>query len=95
MTTLSSLDEIGILLLEDGEVLLGLPVPDAVGSEEKIHFLERALVGLGVEGPDHGNGDQVAGGEDVEGVFVERVEHDWAKEHLRDSELVKPSPKRK
>ena len=80
--TLRRLHEIRVLLLEDGEVPLGLPVPDTIRSEEEVHFLERALVGLWVEGPDHGNGDDVAGGEDVEGLFVEGLEHDGAKEGL-------------
>ena len=70
VAALGSLDEVGILFLEDGEVLLGFPVPDAVGGEEQVHFFESALVGFGVEGPDHGDGDEIAGGKDVEGVFV-------------------------
>ena len=80
VTALSSLDELGVLLLEDLEVPLGLPVPDAVGCEEQIHFLESALVGLGVQGPDHGKSEDICGGEDVVGFLVQSLEHDRAKE---------------
>ena len=80
VTALGGLDEIGVLLLEDGEVALGLPIPDAVGGEEQIHFLERALVGLRVEGPHHGDGDDVAGAEDVVGVLIEGGEDDGQQE---------------
>lgn len=76
----SSLSDLRVLLLEDGEVALGFPVEDAVGGEEKVHFLEGALIGFGVEGPDHGDGDDVAGTEDVVGLFAERFEHDRAEE---------------
>lgn len=48
VAALSSLDELGVLLLEDLEVPLGFPIPDAVGCEEQVHLLKRALVGLGV-----------------------------------------------
>ena len=48
VTTLGSLDELRILLLEDLEVLLSLPIPDAVGREKQIHLFEGALVGLGI-----------------------------------------------
>lgn len=80
MTALSSLDKLGVLLLENAEVPLGLPVPWAVGSEEKVHLLKSALVGFGVESPNHGEGDQVGGGEDVVSLFVESLEHDRAEE---------------
>lgn len=80
MATLSSLDELGVLFLENLEVPLGIPVPDAVSSEDQIHFLKSALVGLRVQGPDHRNGNDVCSGEDIIGVFLERLEHDRAKE---------------
>lgn len=82
MPALRCLHEVRVLLLEDGEVLLGLPVPDAIRSEEEVHFLEGTLVGLRVKGPNHGDGDDVAGGEDVEGLFVKGLEHDGAEEGL-------------
>lgn len=74
------LDQIRVLLLEEAEVAFGLPVPGAVGREQQVHFLEGALTGLGVEGPDHGEGDDVGGGEDVVGLLLEGLEHDGQKE---------------
>lgn len=68
---LRRLDELGVLLLEDLEVALGLPVPDGVGGEDEVHFLEGALVGFRVEGPDDDDGGGVDGAEEVEGLFVE------------------------
>jgi len=68
------------LLLQRLEVLLRLPIPDAVGREEQINLLERALVRLGVQRPNHGNGDGVACSEDVERLLAEGVEHDGAEE---------------
>ena len=82
VAVLRGLDELGVLFLEQGEVALRLPVPDAVGGEEEVHLLEGALVRFRVEGPDHGDGDGVAGGEDVEGPLLEGVEHDGAEEGL-------------
>lgn len=78
MTALGSLDEFGILLLEDLEVPLGFPVPDAVGSKEQIHLLKSALIRFRVQGPYHGNGDNVGSREDVVGVFPESLEHNGA-----------------
>ena len=80
VASLSSLDELGVLLLEDLEVPLSLPVPDAVGCEEQVHFLESALVGLRVQSPDHGNGDDVGSGKDVVRLLIQRLEHDRAEE---------------
>ena len=77
---LRGLDEVGVLLLEDGEVALGVPVPDGVGREEQVHLLERALVRLRVEGPDHGDGDDVARAEDVVRVLVQGGEDDGEEE---------------
>ena len=74
------LDELGIFLLETGKILLGVPIPDAVGSEEEVHFLQSALIGLWVEGPDDRNRDGVGNAKNVEGLFTDMVEHDWAKE---------------
>lgn len=78
VTALGGLNELGVLLLEDLEVALSLPVPDAVRCEEQVHFLKSALVGFGVQSPDHGNGDGVGGGEDVVSLLVESLEHDGA-----------------
>ena len=68
------------LLLQRLKVLLRLPIPDAVGREEQINLLERALVRLGVQRPNHGDRDSVACGEDVERLLAERVEHYGAEE---------------
>lgn len=68
---LRRLHQFGVLLFEDLEVALGFPVPDGVGGEDKVHFLEGALVGFGVEGPDDEDGGDVDGAEEVEGLFVE------------------------
>ena len=78
--TLSGLDEFGVLLLENLEVPLGLPVPDAVSSEQKVHFLKGALVRLRVQSPHHRQRDGVGGREDVVRLFIERLEHDGAKQ---------------
>ena len=88
MASLGSLDKLGVLLLEDGKVTFGFPVPDAIGSEEEVHFLKGALVGLGVEGPDHGDSDDVAGAKNVICLFVEGLEHDRAKKCLEEGILV-------
>ena len=79
---LRRLDELGVLLLEDLEVALGLPVPDGVGGEDEVHFLEGALVGFRVEGPDDDDGGGVDGAEEVEGLFVEGGEDGGEEEHL-------------
>lgn len=82
VAALGSLYEFGVLLFEQGEVALGLPVPDAVGREEEVHLFKRALVGFGVQGPDHRDRDGVAGCEDVEGLFAQGLEHDGQKQSL-------------
>ena len=68
---LRRLHQFWVLLLEDLVVALGIPVPDGVGGEDEVHFLECALVGFGVEGPDDEDGNDVDGTEEVEGLFVE------------------------
>ena len=80
MAALSGLHELRVLLLEDREVALGVPVPDRVGGEEKVHFLERALVRLWVEGPHHRDGEDVARGKDVVRLLLERLKHDRAEQ---------------
>lgn len=82
VAALGSLHEFGVLFLEQGEVALSLPVPDAIGREEEIHLFQRALVGLGVQGPNHRDCDGVAGCEDVECLFSQRFEHDRVQETL-------------
>ncbi len=85
MPPLRSLHEVRVLLLEDLEVLLGLPVPGGVGGEDEVHFLEGALVGFWVEGPDDEDGEGVDGAEDVEGFFAQGFEHGWEEEDLEMS----------
>ena len=68
---LRRLHELGVLLLEDLEVALGFPIPDGVGGEDEVHFLEGALVGFRIEGPDDDDGGGVDGAEEVEGLFLE------------------------
>ena len=82
---MSRLHELGVLLLEDLEVALGFPVPDGVGGEDEVHFLEGALVGFWVEGPDDDDGGGVDGAEEVEGLFIQGFE-DGGKE--QDLQLV-------
>lgn len=60
------------------EVLLRVPVPGGVGGKEKIHLLQGALVGLGVESPNHRQGYCVGDTEDVEGLLSDGLEHDGA-----------------
>lgn len=79
---LCRLHKLGILLLEDLEVALGLPVPDGVGGEDEVHLLQRALVGFGVEGPDDDDGGGVDGAEEIEGLFVEGGEDGGEEEDL-------------
>ena len=80
------LHELRVLFLQDGEVPLRFPVPDGVGGEDEIHFLQGPLVRLRVQGPDHGDGDGVADAEDVERFLVDGAEHDWAEKALRRGE---------
>lgn len=82
VASLSGLHKLGILLLEDGEVAFGFPVPDRVGREDEVHFFERALVRFGVEGPYDDDGGRVDGTEEVKGLFVEFLEDGGEKEHL-------------
>lgn len=67
------LDELRVLLLDLGKVLLGVPGPGAVAGEDEVHLLEGALVGLGVQGPDGDNGQRVDGTKDVQRLLVEAV----------------------
>ena len=76
VATLCSLDELGVLFLEQAVVLLAVPDPDAVGGEDQVHLLKSTLVGFGVEAVDHGQGDDVGDAEDVVGLFAESLEDD-------------------
>ena len=80
MATLGGLDKLGVLLLQDSEVLLGFPVPDAIRSKEKIHLLESALVGLGVQAVNHGQRDDVGNTEDVVSLLLKGLEDDGQQE---------------
>lgn len=80
MASTCRLNKIRVLFLENSKVALSFPVPDAIGCKEEVHFFQGALVGFWVEGPDHRDGDNVAGGEDVVCFFVEGLEHYGAEE---------------
>jgi len=80
LAALGSLDELGVLLLEDGKVLLGFPVPNTVGGEEEVHLLKSALVGLRVKAVDHGQSDDVGNTEDVVSLLLESLEDDGKEE---------------
>ena len=74
VATLCGLDEFGILLLEDGEVSLGFPIPDGVGGKDEIHFFQSTLVGLRVERPYDDDGGSIDSTEEVERLFVKFLE---------------------
>lgn len=76
LATLGSLDELGVLLLEDSEVLFSFPIPDAIRGKEKIHLLKGALVGLRIQAVDHGQRDDVGNTEDVVSLLLEGLEYD-------------------
>ena len=80
LATLSGLDELGVLLLEDGEVPLRFPVPDAVSGKEKVHLLKSALVGLGIQAVDHGQRNDVGNTEDIVGLLFKGFEDDGKQE---------------
>ena len=63
-----------MLLLEEGEILLGFPVPNAVAREDQVHLLERSLVGLRVQRPDDDDAQRIDGTEDVQRLLVEALE---------------------
>lgn len=80
LATLGGLDELGVLLLEDGKVLLGFPIPDAIRGKEKVHLLKSALVGLGVQAVNHGQRDDVGNTEDVVSLLLKGLEDDGKQE---------------
>lgn len=74
VATLGSLDQLRVLFLEQAEVAFGFPGPDAVGGEDEIHLLKGALVGFGIQGPDHGDSDDVGGTKDIVSLLFESSE---------------------
>lgn len=80
MTHVGGLDELRPLRLELRERLLRVPVPGRVGGEQQVHLFERALVALGVERPDDGDGYHVARPEDMQRVLANGVEHHRAQQ---------------
>lgn len=80
MASTCRLYKILVLFLENSKVALCFPVPDTIGCKEEVHFFKGALVGFWVEGPNHRDGDDVAGGEDVVCFFFEGLEHYGAEE---------------
>ena len=76
VATLGGLNKLRILLFENGEILLGLPIPDAIGRKEKVHFLQGALIRLGVQAVDHGQCDDVGNAKDVVCLLLESFEND-------------------
>ena len=76
VATLSSLDKLRVLLFQNSKILLGLPVPNAVSREQKVHFLKGALIRLGVQTIDHGQRDDVGNTENVVCLLLESFEDD-------------------
>ena len=56
-------------------MLLGLPVPGGVSRKQQVHLLQRALVRLRVQRPHDGDAEEVDGGEDVEALLGQVLEH--------------------
>ena len=77
VASLGGLNEFWVLLLEQLEVAFGFPGPDAVRGKDEVHFFQGALVRFRVEGPDHGDGEDVGSAEDVVGLFCESFEDEW------------------
>ena len=77
---MSSLDKLGVLLLENRKVLFSFPVPDAVRGEEQVHLLKSALVGLRVQAVDHGQGDDIGDAEDVVSLLLKGLEDNGKEE---------------
>ena len=72
------LNHIGVLRFEDGEFFLGFPVEPRIGSKEKIHLFQTALIGFGVKSPDYGNSESVARTENVKSLLSDMLKHDGA-----------------
>lgn len=71
-----------VLSLETRKGALRIPHPGCLSREKHIHVLQRALVTFWVQSPDHGDRDDVADAEDVQGLFADGAEHHRAKEGL-------------
>lgn len=78
----SSIRKLWMFRFQPREALLCVPDPGGLRREQEVHLLERALVRLRVESPDHGDRDDVADAEDVERLLADGAEHDWAEEGL-------------
>lgn len=78
----AALDEVRVLGFQPSKRALGVPVPHGIRREEQIHVLQRPLVTLRVQGPDHGNGNGVGNAEYVERLLANRSEHDRAQKRL-------------
>ncbi|KFY53226.1 hypothetical protein V497_08388 [Pseudogymnoascus sp. VKM F-4516 (FW-969)] len=66
------------LIHEDLELLLRVPVPRRVSREEKIHLLERALVGFRIQSPHHRQGDGIRNTEDIQRLLANSLKHNRA-----------------
>lgn len=83
----SCLDQLRILFLQQGEILLRVPDPDGLACKQEVHLLECAMVRLGIEGIDDGDSEEVARAEEVERFFFESTKHYGAEKGL-DIKLV-------
>jgi hypothetical protein len=75
LSPFGSLDDSRILLDQSPVILLGLPIPNTVSSEEEIHFFKCALIRLRVQCPDDWDGDDVDRCVDVVRLLLDVVEH--------------------
>lgn len=82
LASCSGLDDVRVLLFENGELFFGFPIEPRVGSKKKIHFFQRTLVGFGVEGPNDRYGEGVANAEDIKSLFSDVLKHNGAKKNL-------------
>lgn len=69
-----------VLRLQFGEVLLHIPHERTLAREKQVHLLERAVRRLGIECPNQRDGEEVDGGEDVQGILGDGREHDGVHE---------------
>ncbi len=76
VATLGGLDELRVLFLENGKILLGLPIPDAVSGKEEVHLFKCTLVGLRVQAVDHRKRDDVGDTENVISLLLKSLEDD-------------------
>lgn len=76
IATMGSLHKVGVLSLQQCEVLLGFPVPPGRACEEKIHLLEGPLIRFWIECPDDGKSQNVNSAENVEDFLPQSLKHD-------------------